>query len=65
MQVTNNPADKVTDREMEYLRDANERQTRPFVAIIAERKGWHGVNLACSALDIFRNTVYRGRDELM
>ncbi len=37
MQVTNNPADIVTDKEMEYLRDANERQTRQFAAIIAER----------------------------
>ena len=45
MQVTNNPADLVTDKKMEYLRDANERQTRQFVAIIAERKGRHGVNL--------------------
>ena len=35
MQVTNNPADIVTDKEMEYLRDANERQTRQFVAIIS------------------------------
>ena len=26
MQVTNNPADIVTDKEMEYLRDTNERQ---------------------------------------
>lgn len=26
MQDTNNPADIVTDKEMEYLRDTNERQ---------------------------------------
>ena len=45
MQVTNNPADIVIDKEMEYLRDANERQARQFVAIIAERLGRHGVNL--------------------
>ena len=45
MQVTNNPADRVTDKEMEYLRDANERLARQFVAIIAERLGRHGVNL--------------------
>ena len=45
MQVTNNPADIVTDKEMEYLRDANERQTRQFAAIIAERNGRHGVSL--------------------
>lgn len=64
MQVTNNPADLVTDKKMEYLRDANERQTRQFVAIIAERKGRHGVNLVCSVLPISRNTVYRGRHEL-
>ena len=48
MQVTNNPADIVTDKEMEYLRDANERQTRQFAAIIAERNGRHGVSLVCS-----------------
>jgi len=64
MQVTNNPADIVTDKEMEYLRDANERQTRQFVAIIAERLGRHGVSLVCSVLDMSRNTVYRGRHEL-
>ena len=64
MQVTNNPADIVTDKEMEYLRDANERQARQFVAIIAERLGRHGVNLVCNALDMSRNTVYRGRHEL-
>ena len=52
MQVANNPADIVTDKEMEYLRDANERQARQFVAIIAERLGRHGVNLVCNALDI-------------
>lgn len=49
---------------MEYLRDANERQARQFVAIIAERLGRHGVNLVCNALDMSRNTVYRGRHEL-
>ncbi len=49
---------------MEYLRDANERQTRQFVAIIAERLGKHGVGLVCSVLDISSNTVYRGRHEL-
>ena len=63
MQVTNNPADIVTDKEMEYLRDANERQTRQFVAIIADRLGRHGVSLVCSVLDISSNTVYRGRHE--
>ncbi len=64
MQVTNNPADIVTDKEMEYLRDANERQTRQFAAIIAERNGRHGVSLVCSILDVSRNTVYRGLHEL-
>ena len=64
MWVTNNPADIVTDKEMEYLKDADERQTRQFVAIIAERNGRHGVSLVCSVLDISRNTVYRGRHEL-
>ena len=64
MQVTNNPADIVIDKEMEYLRDANERQARQFVAIIAERLGRHGVNLVCNAIDMSRNTVYRGRHEL-
>lgn len=65
MQVANNPADIVTDKEMEYLRDANERQARQFVAIIAERLGRHGVNLVCNALDMSRNTVYRGRHEML
>ena len=64
MQVTNNPADIVTDKEMEYLRDANERQARQFVAIIAERLGRHGASLVCNALGMSRNTVYRGRHEL-
>ena len=49
---------------MEYLRDANERQTRQFAAIIAERNGRHGVSLVCSILDVSRNTVYRGLHEL-
>jgi len=49
---------------MEYLKDANERQTRQFVAIIAERNGRHGVSFVCSQLPISRNTVYRGRHEL-
>lgn len=61
---TNNPAEIITDKEMEYLKDANERQTRQFVAIIAERNGRHGVSLVCSQLPISRNTVYRGRHEL-
>ena len=52
MQVTNNPADRVTDKEMEYLRDANERQARQFAAIIAERLGRHGVSLVCNAIDM-------------
>ena len=64
MQATNNPADIVTDKEIEYLRDANERQTRQFAAIIAERNGRHGVSLVCSILDVSRNTVYRGLHEL-
>ena len=64
MRVTNNPADIVTDKETEYIRDANERQTRQFVAIIAERNGRHGVKLVCSIFSISRNTVYRGRREL-
>ena len=32
---------------MEFLKDANERQTRQFVAIIANR---HGVSLVCGIL---------------
>ena len=65
MQVTNNPADIVTDKEMEYFKDADERRKRQFVAIIAERLGRHGVSLVCSVLPISRNTVYRGRNELL
>ena len=65
MQVTNNPTDIVTDKEMEYLKDANERQTRQFVAIMAARNGRHGVSLVCGVLGISRNTVYRGRHELL
>ena len=38
MQVTNNPADIVTDKEMEYLKDTNERLARQFVTIIAEEE---------------------------
>ena len=49
---------------MEYFKDANERQARQFVAIIAERNGWHGVKLVCSVFGISRNTVYRGLREL-
>ena len=64
MRVTNNPADIVTAEEMEYLKDANERQARQFVAIIAERHGRHGVSLVCGILGMSRNTVYRGRHEL-
>jgi hypothetical protein len=47
--VLSGPADIVTDKEMEYLRDTNERQTRQFVAIIAERLGRHGVSLRRAA----------------
>ena len=57
MQVTKIPADIVRDEEMEYLKDANERQTRQFVAIIANRHGRHGVSLVCGILDIDRKTV--------
>ena len=41
------PADIVKKEEMEFLKDANERQTRQFVAIIANR---HGVSLVCGIL---------------
>lgn len=64
MQVTNNPADIITDKEMEYLKDANERQARQLIAIIAARNGVHGVSLVCGILDVSRNTVYRGRHQL-
>jgi transposase len=64
MQVTNNPADIVTEKEMEYLKEANERLARHFIAIIAERNGIHGVSLVCSILGVSRNTVYRGLREL-
>lgn len=64
MQVTKIPADIVRDEEMEYLKDANERQRRQFVAIIANRHGRHGVSLVCGILGIDRKTVYRGRHEL-
>ena len=47
MQVTNNPADIVTDKEMEYFKDLDERQARQFAAIIAERNGRQGVSLVC------------------
>ena len=49
---------------MEYLKDANERQARQFVALIANRHGKHGVSLVCGILDIDRKTVYRGLHEL-
>lgn len=49
---------------MEFLKDANERQKRQFVALIANRHGIHGVILVCSILGINRKTVYRGRHEL-
>jgi hypothetical protein len=64
MQVTNNPADIVTDKEMEYFKDLDERQARQFAAIIAERNGWQGVSLVCGVLPVSRNTVYRGLHEL-
>ena len=64
MQVTKIPADIVKAEEMEYLKDANERQTRQFVALIASRHGIHGVSLVCGVLNIDRKTVYRGRHEL-
>jgi hypothetical protein len=64
MQVTNNPADIVTDKEMEYFKDLDERQARQFAAIIAERNGWQGVSLVCGILPVSRNTVYRGLHEL-
>jgi hypothetical protein len=64
MQVTNNPADIVTDKEMEYFKDLDERQARQFAAIIAERNGRQGVSLVCGILPISRNTVYRGSHEL-
>ncbi|MBQ2180036.1 MAG: ISAzo13 family transposase [Prevotella sp.] len=64
MQVANNPADIVTDKEMEYFKDLNERQARQFAAIIAERNGWQGVRLVCGILPVSRNTVYRGLHEL-
>lgn len=64
MQVTNNPADKITDEEMEYFIGANERQARQFAAIMAKRTGRHGVNIVCNAFGISRNTVYRGLHEL-
>jgi len=38
MQVTKIPVDIVKDEEMENLKDANERQTRQFVAIIANKQ---------------------------
>lgn len=64
MQVTKIPADIVRAEELEYLKDANERQTRQFVALIASRHGRHGVSLVCGILGIDRKTVYRGRHEL-
>ena len=64
MQVTKIPADIVKDEEMEFLKDANERQKRQFVALIANRHGIHGVILVCSIIGINRKTVYRGRHEL-
>jgi len=64
MQVTKIPADIVTDKEMEYFRNADERKARQFAAIIAERNGRHGVSLVCGILGIDRKTVYRGREEL-
>ncbi len=64
MQVTNNPADIVTDKEMEYFKDLDERQARQFAAIIAERNGRQSVSLVCGILPISRNIVYRGSHEL-
>ncbi len=64
MLVTNNPAEIVTNKEMECFKDLEDRQTRKFAAIIAERNGWQGVSLVCGILPISRNTVYRGLHEL-
>jgi len=64
MTATKIPADIVTKEEMEHLRDLDERQTRHFLAVIANRLGWQGVGMVCSVCNISRNTVYRGRREL-
>ena len=47
--------DIIKDEEMEYLKDANERQTRLFVAIIANR---HGKMVPYGIYDVKRNTGY-------
>ena len=49
MLVTNNPADILTDKEVEYFKDLDKRQD---------------VSLVCGILPVSRNTVYKGLYEL-
>ena len=50
--------------DMKCLSTYNERQRRQYLASKADSLGCHGVSLVCEAVDVCRDTLYRGRYEL-
>jgi hypothetical protein len=47
-----------------FLQSLNERTRRHFLALEANRLGWHGVQIVSAAFGINAHTIRRGQKEL-
>ena len=54
----------VSDMELKCMKTYNERQFLHFLASKANAWGYYGVAIVCNAIDVCRDTVYRGLHEL-
>lgn len=54
----------VTETEIRYFKQLDERQQRLYVGLKAQLIGWHGVKLVSEAYGVDVKTVRKGKAEL-
>jgi hypothetical protein len=47
-----------------FLKSLNERTRRQFLALEANRLGWHGVQIVSAAFGVHSHTIRKGQKEL-
>lgn len=55
----------ITNAELQYFKQLDERQQRLYVGLKAQLAGWHGVKLVSTAYGVDVKTVRKGKKELL
>lgn len=54
----------ITEIELDYYKQLNERQKRLYVGLQAQKLGWRGVSIVSAAYKVNVKTVRKGKSEL-